>query len=201
MWRKVYQFQETVGTISDYLFTKTGTTDEDVSDLIDPKDPTKLAYFGVQQLLAGRIPENVEMLGNLLSSLGKPLDDRKILLEDIVGWLATTGRSRHHGPNSFVNGVQGQFINLLWNDLPHPPTVDLAPEHCYRSADGSHNNLTGYPMLGAAKQPYARSVKPHHAHAPNVAKPEDFFDAILRRKPGPRGFKQASPACCLHSQT
>ncbi|PLW12028.1 hypothetical protein PCANC_20450 [Puccinia coronata f. sp. avenae] len=192
VWRKVYQLQETVGTISDYLFTKTGktgTTDEDLSDLIDPKDPTKLAYLGVQQLLAGRIPENVEMLGNLLSSLGKPLDDRKMLLEDIVGWLATAGRSRQHGPNSFVNGVQGQFINLLWNDLPHPPTVDLAPEHRYRSADGSYNNLTGFPMLGAAKQPYARSVKPLHAHAPDVAEPEDFFDAILRRKPGPHGFK------------
>jgi hypothetical protein len=28
-----------------------------------------------------------------------------------------------------------------------------------------------------------------HAHAPDVAEPEDFFDAILRRKPGPHGFK------------
>ncbi|WAQ90262.1 hypothetical protein PtA15_12A250 [Puccinia triticina] len=196
VWRKVFQFQETVGTISDYLFTKTGktgTTDEDVSDLIDTKDPTKLAYLGVQQLLAGRIPDNIEMIGNLLSSLGKPIDDRKMLLEDVVGWLATTGRSRHHGPNSFVNGVQGQFINLLWGDLSHPPTVTLAPEHRYRSADGSYNNLTGFPMLGAAKQPYARSVKPLHAHAPDVAEPEDFFDAILRRKPGPHGFK-AHPA-------
>lgn len=192
VWRKVYQFQETVGTISDYLFTKTGktgTNDDEVSDLIDPKDPTKLAYLGVQQLLAGRIPDNIEMIGNALSSLGKPLDDRKMLLEDIVGWLATAGRSRHHGSNSFVNGVQGQFINLLWNDLSHPPTVDLAPEHRYRSADGSYNNLTGFPLIGAAKQPYSRSVKPLHAHAPDVAEPEDLFDSILRRKPGPHGFK------------
>ncbi|KAH9455497.1 hypothetical protein Pst134EA_022959 [Puccinia striiformis f. sp. tritici] len=192
VWRKVFQFQETVGTVSDYLFKKTGktgTTKEDVSDLIDTKDPTKLAYLGIQQLLAGRIPEDVEMLTNLLSGLGKPLDDRKLLLEDVVALLASAGRSRHHGPNSTINGLQGQFINLLWNDLPHPPTVTLAPEHRYRSADGSYNNLTGFPMLGAAKQPYARSVRPIHAHAPDVAEPEDFFDAILRRKPGPHGFK------------
>ncbi|KAA1078296.1 hypothetical protein PGT21_016115 [Puccinia graminis f. sp. tritici] len=51
------------------------TTDEDASDLTDTKDPTKLAYLGVQQLLAGRIPENVEMISNLLSSLGKAIDD------------------------------------------------------------------------------------------------------------------------------
>lgn len=192
VWRKVFQFQETVGTISDYLFTKsgkTGTTAEEVSDLIDTKNPTSIAYLGVQQLLAGRIPDNLEALGNVLSSIGKPMDDRKMLLEDIVGWLATAGRSRQLGPNSFVNGVQGQFINLLWNDLPHPPTVDLAPEHRYRSVDGSYNNLTGFPLLGAAKQPYARSVKPCHAIAPDVAEPEDFFDAILRRNPGHQGFK------------
>lgn len=192
VWRRVSQFQETVGTISDYLFTKsgkTGTTNEEVSDLIDPKDPTKLAYLGFQQLISGRIPDNLETLANLLSSIGKPLDDRKMLLEDIVAWLATAGRSRHHGPNSFVNGVQGQFINLLWNDLPHPPTIDLSPEHRYRSVDGSYNNLTGFPLLGAAKQPYARSVKPLHSIPPDLAEPEDFFDAILRRKPGPHGFK------------
>ena len=119
-----------MGTISDYLFTKTGktgTTDEDVSDLIDTKDPTKLAYLGVQQLLAGRIPDNMEMIGNLLSTLGKPIDDRKMFLEDVVGWLATTGRSRHHGPNSFVNGVQGQFINLLWGVSRSPAAQQLYP--------------------------------------------------------------------------
>ncbi|KAA1115885.1 hypothetical protein PGTUg99_014148 [Puccinia graminis f. sp. tritici] len=70
------------------------TKDEDVSDLTNTKDPTQLAYLGVQQLLASRIPEN-----------------------DIVGWLKTAGRSRHHSTKSFVNGVQGQFINLLWGDL------------------------------------------------------------------------------------
>lgn len=83
--------------------------------MTDTKEPTTWAYLGVQQILAGRIPDNIAMVRNLLSSLGKPLDDRKLQLEQVVGWLATTGISRGDGPNKTVNGVQGQFINLLWN--------------------------------------------------------------------------------------
>lgn len=198
LWRKVSRIQETVGSIAEYVFdvhpsnTQSGLDqdDDDDSSLFDPKQPTHIAYLGIQQLLAGRLPvKDLKTLKKLLAGLGKPLDDRKMLLEDIVGLLATAGVDRKHGPNKSVNGIQSQFINLLWKDLPHPPTTDLLPRHRYRSPDGSENNLTGLPLLGAAGQPYARTVKPLHPHSPQVAEPEDLFDAILKRPPGPGGFR------------
>ncbi|CAH7676984.1 heme peroxidase [Phakopsora pachyrhizi] len=192
VWRRVSQLQETVGTVTNFLIpnkSRSGLDVEDTMTVIDEKDPTSLAYLGVQQLLAGRIPKDYKTAKNLISSLGKPLDDRKLLLEDIVAWLATAGRSRHHGPNSAVNNVQGQFINLLWNDLSHPPKMYIAPQYKYRTVDGSFNNLIGFPYLGAANQPYSRSVKPLHPISPDIAEPEDFFDAILRRPAGDNGFR------------
>ncbi|KAG0151771.1 hypothetical protein CROQUDRAFT_56657 [Cronartium quercuum f. sp. fusiforme G11] len=192
LWRKASQLQETVGTVAEYLFTKSndpsGLTEYDEATVTDSKNPTPLAYLGVQQLLAGRIPYNLKMIRNLLSSVGKPMDDRKLQLEDVVGWLATAGKKRHDGPNKLVNDVQGQFISLLWNDLSHPPTVDLNPKHRFRTPDGRDNNIAGFPLFGAANQAYSRSVKPVHQVAPYVAEVEEMFDAILRRPPGYQGF-------------
>lgn len=71
--------------------------------------------MGIQQVLSGRIPDNISMIRNLLSSIGKPLDDRKLQLEEVVGWLATSGRDIDDAPNKFIDDAQGQFINLLWN--------------------------------------------------------------------------------------
>ncbi|MBW0475530.1 hypothetical protein O181_015245 [Austropuccinia psidii MF-1] len=191
-WRTVSQLQKSIGTVTNYLFANTGkraTTVEEEADTLDLKDPTHLSYFGIQQLLSGRIPKNLHTIRQLISSIGKPLDDRKLLLENVVAMLATTGKSPGHGLPRPINAIQGQFINLLWNDLSHPPTVDLLPEHRFRSADGSYNNLTGFPLLGAAQQPYSRSVKPLHYIPPDIAEPEELFDAILRRDHQPDGFK------------
>ncbi|MBW0561260.1 hypothetical protein O181_100975 [Austropuccinia psidii MF-1] len=192
IWRKVSEFNLSIGTISNYLSPKanrTATTEQEI-DPINLNDPTHLSYFGLQQLLSGRIPQNLEALKNTLTSLTKPLDDRKLLLEDIVGLLATSARQPLHGPRPSVNVLQGQFINLLWNDLPHPPPTDLSPQHRYRSADGSNNNLMGFPQLGAAGQAYSRSVKPLHQIPPDIAEPEELFDAILRRDYDRDGFKE-----------
>lgn len=42
------------------------------------------------------------------------------------------------------------LIDILWHDLPHPPTSYLGNNHKWRSADGSGNSLTN-PQLGAAR--------------------------------------------------
>lgn len=51
----------------------------------------------------------------------------------------------------------------------------------YRQADGSYNNVL-YPSLGAAKMPYARTVKPAAAMAGVLPDPGVIFDSILKRK-------------------
>lgn len=192
VWRKASQLQETIGSVSHYLFSRggsnSGLNNEDEVALTDSKTPTSLVFLGVQQVLSGRIPENLSMLRNILSSVGKPLDDRKMQLEDVVGWLATSGRKNQYAPNKIVNDVQGQFIDILWNDLSHPSSVDLNPKHRFRTPDGRNNNIIGSPFLGAANQPYARSVKALHPRAPYIAEPEDMFDSILRRPEGFEGF-------------
>ncbi|KAH9821492.1 heme peroxidase [Melampsora americana] len=173
VWRKVAQFEETVGTIP---------------PLTDPKPPTSLLYLIVQQILGGTVPNNLMLTKNIIMSLGNPFNDRGFQLEQVVAFLSRAGRKRHQGPNKFVNAIQGQFINLLWTDLPHPPTTNLDPKYRFRSADGRDNNLTGLPMLGAANQPYSRSVKPVHPVPAGIAEPEEIFDAIIRRPPGFEGF-------------
>lgn len=115
----ISQSKQTFGTIKDYLFDhgnlKSGLTEDDEVSVTDTKDPTTLAFLGVQQILAGKIPQDLSTLRALISSLGKPMDDRKLQLEKVVGFLATSGKARHDGPNRIINGLQGQFINLLWN--------------------------------------------------------------------------------------
>ncbi|EGG06315.1 uncharacterized protein MELLADRAFT_116583 [Melampsora larici-populina 98AG31] len=192
LWRRVAQFQETAGIVSHYLFSKGGQyghlDNYEESATTDNKKSTSLAYLAVQQTLAGLVPENLAMVANLLTSVGKPLDDRKLQLEEVVAFLSRAGKRRHNAPNKYVDAAQNQFITLLWNDLSHPPTVDLNPKHRFRKADGSDNNLTGDPLLGAANQPYSRSVRPVHPVPTHIAEPEDMFDAILRRPTGYEGF-------------
>ncbi|MBW0487309.1 hypothetical protein O181_027024 [Austropuccinia psidii MF-1] len=193
VWRRVTQLQSSIGTITNYFFAKTrkrGTTEKEEADPVDLQEPTPFSYFALQQLFPGRVPRNPDAIREVITSLGKPLDDRKLLFEDVITMLATASKLPGHGLPRRVNAFQGHFLNLLWDDLSHPPTVDLLPEHRYRSADGSHNNLTGFPLLGAARQPYARSVKPLHRIPPDIAEPEELFDAILRRDHQHDGFKQ-----------
>ncbi|EGF96998.1 uncharacterized protein MELLADRAFT_73759 [Melampsora larici-populina 98AG31] len=86
------------------------------------------------------------MVANLLISVRKPLDDRKLHLEEVVVFPSRAGKNRHNTLNKYVDAAQNQFITLLWDqqDLSHPPTVDLNPNHCFRKVDGSD---TTSPMI------------------------------------------------------
>lgn len=60
----------------------------------------------------------------------------------------------------------------------------------FRTADGSGNSFAN-PTLGAAGQPYARSVAPVHPKLPAMPDAGVVFDALLRRtefKPHPSGI-------------
>lgn len=80
----------------------------------------------------------------------EPLDDRKLLLEEVVGLLASTAGSK------VSTMIEHQLIATLFDDLPHPATTLMAAP--FRAADGSGNNPF-LPTLGKAGMPYARSAQ------------------------------------------
>ncbi|TFK37038.1 heme peroxidase [Crucibulum laeve] len=124
-----------------------------------------------------------------MASVG--LDDRELLLEKVLVLMSRTAKD----PMSMK--IQQSVINLLYNDLPHPPSgyLCLPPattttraaknpsvKYAFRTADGSNYNPL-FPTMGMAGSPYARSV-PSSSVAPPSALPDPglVFDTLLRRE-------------------
>ncbi|KAF8958408.1 heme peroxidase [Flammula alnicola] len=118
---------------------------------------------------------------------GVGLDDRKLLLEILIGCMSKAKDLE------ISKKMQQAVINLLYKDLPHPPsgyvclppTVNLPPnapvKYAFRSADGSNYNPL-FPTMGMAGSPYARSV-PSTNNSPKTALPDPglVFDTLLKR--------------------
>ncbi|GAA5987467.1 hypothetical protein JCM11641_003838 [Rhodosporidiobolus odoratus] len=138
----------------------------------------------LEQLKEGTLVRDAKTIVSGLSQAGEPLDDRRLLLEQVIELLSTLPEDSPIGTS-----LQNRFVRLLWNDLPHPPT-SFVGESRFRSADGSGNNIF-MPSLGAAGQPYARDVPAVHAQPNNLPEPSLVFDALMKRKeftPHPSGI-------------
>jgi hypothetical protein len=72
------------------------------------------------------------------------------------------------------------LLKQLWNDLSHPPKSYLGDRYKYRQPDGSCNNFTNE-KLGAAGQPYARTVKPLLVQGDPLPDAGDIFDSLMAR--------------------
>jgi linoleate 10R-lipoxygenase len=136
------------------------------------------------------LPAFTDAMRNL-SKVG--INDRNFLLEKIL-----TLMSRLPDDSLFAIKLQQFFIDILYNDLSHPPTGYLSlpkpassvvtgasaahVKYAFRSADGSNYNPL-VPALGQAGSPYARSV-PSTNVIPKSALPDAglVFDTFLRRK-------------------
>lgn len=107
---------------------------------------------------------------------GEPIDDKTYLMERIIQ-LAADLPITSRTSDTLTNA----FLNQLWTDLQHPPQSYLGTDYVYRKADGSNNNIL-WPHLGAAGQPYARTVRPRLMQP--VARPDPgvIFDSLLARK-------------------
>ncbi|EIM21655.1 heme peroxidase [Wallemia mellicola CBS 633.66] len=142
------------------------------------------------QIAQGKFFQDVGVLHDLLKTAanGGAQNDREFLLERMVGILSTI-------PSTPENDrLTGKFIQMLWQDLPHPPLnyVGDVPfngnEHVsgslrIRHADGSLNNPF-LPSLGKANTPYARNVALKHVYTQPLPSEEDVFNKLLRRKEG-----------------
>ncbi|KAL4872959.1 Psi-producing oxygenase A [Aspergillus spectabilis] len=110
------------------------------------------------------------------AATGEPVNDKQYIMERVIQLAAGL-------PSTSRNAAEltKSFLNMLWNDLEHPPISYLGPDSMYRKADGSGNNHF-WPHLGAAGSPYARSVRPKTVQSPTLPDPETLFDCLLRRK-------------------
>lgn len=87
-------------------------------------------------------------------------------------------------PNSGLGSmVADRFIEMLYNDLPHPAATLAGPEARYRKHDGSGNNLWN-PEMGKAGSPYSRNVPPTKAKGPSLPDPELVYEQLMKRKEG-----------------
>ncbi|KAH9986089.1 linoleate diol synthase [Russula compacta] len=100
-------------------------------------------------------------------------------LEYVVAFLS------HHSDGILKDKVeefQNKLIEILYNDLSHPPATYIGPTYGYRTVDGSYNNIC-YPSMGKASEPYARSVQQTHALPRNMLPDAGLvFDTLLRRE-------------------
>ncbi|KAL8280766.1 hypothetical protein RQP46_006770 [Phenoliferia psychrophenolica] len=161
-----------------------GLTNAEAKAPSDPAPTLSFADTVLQQAKAGHLLRDVRTGAHAAEQLlGGPIDDRKLLLEEIVTMLGSLP------PDSSIgNTVQDALVTLLWNDLPHPPTTFIGAK--FRAADGSGNNPSN-PSLGKAGTPYARSVPPVHPLPHNLPDPGLVFDALLKRdsfEPHPSGI-------------
>ncbi|PWN92018.1 heme peroxidase [Acaromyces ingoldii] len=115
--------------------------------------------------------------------VGKPMDDRELLLENLVVTLQTLPEGNRIG-----DALSNRFIEFLWSDLIHPPASRMGPTAVYRSADGSGNCIE-MPELGKSGMPYARNVAPQAVKSRLLPDPELMFDTLLRRD-GASTFKE-----------
>lgn len=78
--------------------------------------------------------------------------------------------------------IQNKIVELLYNDLGHPPATSIGNAYAWRTADGSHNNID-LPNMGKAGTPYARSVQQTHPVPKNqLPDPGLIFDTLLKRE-------------------
>ncbi|EIM86629.1 linoleate diol synthase [Stereum hirsutum FP-91666 SS1] len=137
----------------------------------------------------------VDAIGNI-----NDLDDRKMLLEHVLTILSTKMPA-----GTIRTRIENKTIQLLYNDLAHPPATLIGPKYARRAADGSGNNID-IPDMGKAGTPYARSVQQTHPLPRNTLPDAGLvFDTLLRRDefvPHPAGLSSmmfAFAALVIHT--
>ncbi|KFY70876.1 hypothetical protein V499_08898 [Pseudogymnoascus sp. VKM F-103] len=121
-------------------------------------------------------PEDIQALLESFHDQARGVqDDSTLLLERLV-----TGLSRLPEDSKTGKHLTDNFVNTLWDALPHPPLSSLGGQYKYREADGRNNNIS-HPSLGQAGSHYARSVKPVILQNIQLPDPGDIFDELMDR--------------------
>ncbi|KAM0748536.1 linoleate diol synthase [Meredithblackwellia eburnea MCA 4105] len=96
--------------------TPDGLSNEDAAAPSDTPRSLDLLRTLILQVKEGTLITDAKTLAHGLSQISEPLDDRKLLLEEVVTMLGSLPA------NSVVGtSLSDALIKLLWDDLPHPP--------------------------------------------------------------------------------
>ena len=199
----------TIKQLSAERSTFDGLTHQEAYQQSTLKPLTAAPHRSLARVLAdglknGTLPRDAVGLLKLLSSgvdqlAGTLMNDGELLLEYLVTLLSDLNDTH------LASQITSYLVSLLFADLPHPATTRISPGAQFRSADGSGNNIL-MPEIGAARQPYARSVQ---AKGSRLVQPDAglVFDMLLNRgetfQPHPSGlssllFSQAN--LIIHGQ-
>lgn len=164
--------------------TRSGQTQKPLAideDTGSPERPTGLraAIRALAHSIPNLTPKDVLTLLKVgeAAALKDYIDDKQNVMENMIQAAV------NDEDGLFGTKITEKFITELWEDLQHPPDNYLAGEFRFRKADGSNNSLL-HPSMGAAGQPYARTVKPTSGQPAVLPDPSVLFDILMaRRKP------------------
>lgn len=176
---------ESTPTQSGWISDTTKTTATITTDLESASHSLRSVFRDLKSIT----PEDANTLLQLFTSEIKGVqDDDTLLLEKTVQLLSSQPETSGIGKSLTAN-----FVNTLWDALPHPPLRSLGTQYRYREADGGNNNIR-MPDLGRAGMPYAKSVKAERMKRRSLPDPGELFDGLMRRdengeENGKDGFK------------
>lgn len=183
-----HQVGSLISAVKAPIPTQTG----DGSDL--PKERPRGMKADLEDVISQMGHLGVTDVETLLKVQGKMMmhedtDDRQYLMEHLIQAAVKANKT----PDDPIGEkITDGFVTTLWNDLSHPPEMYLGEQWQYRKPDGSFNSVL-HPTLGAAHQPYARTVKPQTLHSGALPDPGVIFDTVLaRKKPEPHPNKISS---------
>ncbi|EGP87976.1 unnamed protein product [Zymoseptoria tritici ST99CH_1A5] len=146
----------------------------------DYTDNAHLAVDVVKELRKAGVHSTFHDIKTLLTfaftaATHQPVDDRELMMEKVIAVVTKLPQN-----SKARRKLTGILITGLWNSLDHPPLTFQGPEYQYRRADGSYNNILN-PQLGAAKTPYAKSIRTEQKL--NAARPDPgvLFDSLMAR--------------------
>ncbi|KAF9006152.1 linoleate diol synthase [Cyathus striatus] len=158
----------TNGTVShvvdkEYQHTEVPAELKDFRDRIKKGLPLNLSTSSVSSII------------DLIRHKGS-IDDRKLFLEHALSFIS---KLEEGTPIAIL--LKNKVVELLYNDLTHPPATSVGTKYAWRTADGSYNN-PDVPDLGKAGTPYSRSVQQTHPLPKNqLPDPGLIFDTLLKR--------------------
>ncbi|KAH9940835.1 heme peroxidase [Epithele typhae] len=194
-----------MSTLTSKLARRFSTLSVDTNDSVPPSPSTQplKGFQAFKDKIKEHMPfasdvSNIEGIVDLLSH-PDGIDDRKMLLEHTLVFLS------NNAGHPLADKLQNAVIQLLYNDLPHPPDTFVGNQYAFRTADGSNNDPSN-PDLGKAGTPYSRSVTQTHPLPVNeLPDPGLVFDTLLRREkfiPHPAGLSStmfAFAALVIHT--
>lgn len=163
------------------VFRKTATRTDSNDSPESPSSPSQTEKPTMLKDLKDQMkkfPFDLSALSSVADAIRhkESIDDRKFLLEHALTWTSRL----ENGPIS--HKIQDKIVELLYNDLGHPPATSIGNAYAWRTADGSYNNIE-IPNLGKAGTPYARSVQQSHPiPADRLPDPGLIFDTLLKRE-------------------